>query len=73
MLKPYDEETDVRYEVEMCDVMDVAENGEEGKIETIHFRNLPPDDLLEKYARKKGYDTIQITTVTEKTIRYTVE
>lgn len=73
MEKKYDEEIREHYELEMYDVEDVAENGEQASsIRKAYFDNLPPMDKIEEVIKGNGCDTFEITHVTEKIIRYNV-
>ncbi|OPH61889.1 hypothetical protein BC351_01210 [Paenibacillus ferrarius] len=73
MAYKYDEENHTYYKLEMCSAEDVAENGEQAKFVRGEYDRLPSPDIIADQARRLGFDTFEVTTVTENVKRYSVD
>ncbi|MEK4006524.1 hypothetical protein [Paenibacillus sp. FSL H3-0333] len=73
MFSKYDEETYESYVLEMYMAEDVAANGEEAtSTRRKHFDVLPSMDKIEEAVQTVGCDTFEITHITEKVERYSL-
>ncbi|MFB5758930.1 hypothetical protein [Paenibacillus medicaginis] len=72
MVEKYDGETRKFHRFEMYRAEDVAQNGLNADIKTAEAAELPSPEILGEMAKKHGYDTFEVTVVTEKLSRYVV-
>lgn len=73
-MKKYDTENRVYYRVEFCVVEEVAEMGDFANFSIVTIPAKDYDEKkIEQYAKEHGFNTVEVTKITEDTDRYYLE
>jgi len=73
MAYKFDEEIYSYFKLEMYNAEDIAENGDNSsKFERGEYDQLPSPEIIAEQVKKRGFDTFEVTHVTEVVKRYTV-
>jgi len=71
--KKFDEEKYECLKLEVHNVREVEEKGERASYYRCQYEELPSPDMVSEFVRELGFDTFEITHVTEKVMRYSVD
>lgn len=73
-MKKYDTENRVYYRIEFCRAEEVAEMGDFANFFEVTIPAKDYDEKkIEQYAKENGFDTVEVTKITEDTNRYYLE